>query len=132
MNLAGRLERLLALQEIDREIVGLENRRDEIPVRRAVVAREIDVLDAERAEREGEVERLVLETRQREGGIAALEEKLKRFEKQLEDVRTNVAYSALLSEMQGAKREISALETEVLERMQAREEHEARLAVLAT
>ena len=55
------------------------------------------------------------------------QEHLARYERQLNDVKTNVAYSALLTEIQGTKRAISELEDEILTEMERRETIEARI-----
>jgi hypothetical protein len=127
MRESDHLERLLALQEIDMVIVGLEERKDAVPRRRTEAAGEIVALEAEEVEREAELERVRLERRHRESDLEARQEKLARYDRQLGEVKTNVAYSALLSEIQVTKREISDMEDQVLELMSQREEHEGRL-----
>lgn len=127
MKEGNHLERLLALQEIDVEIVALEDRRDAVPGRRAAAAGEITVLEEEEARREAELERVRLDRRQLESELEAVQERLARYDRQLSEVKTNVAYSALLSEIQAAKREASALEDQILELMGIREENDARL-----
>lgn len=127
MNSGNHLERLLALQEIDVEIVALEDRRDSVPERRAAAAGEITVLEAEESRRDAELERVRLDRRQREGELEEVQERLARYDRQLNEVKTNVAYSALLSEIQAARREVSALEDQILELMGIREENDARL-----
>ena len=113
-----KLARLLAVQEIDMEIVELEERSEELPRRRAEVASEITALEEAREEASEEMERLRLERRHREGEVDTAREKLEKYERQLNDVKTNVAYSALLTEIRGAKSEIDDLEEEILERME--------------
>lgn len=121
------LARLLAVQEVDVEILALEERREEVPRRRAEAAREITELEAERDELREATERGRLRRRSLEGELETLRERLERYESQLNQVKTNVAYSALLSEMQGAKREIGSIEDEVLGLMEEREERDRRL-----
>ncbi len=125
-----RLARLLAVQEVDMELVALEERRDEVPRRRAQVTREITVLETARVEHERGLEGARLDRRAREGELASLQERLAKYESQLNEVKTNVAYSALLSEIQGAKRGIVQIEDEILELMSAIEEHEKRIGEL--
>lgn len=126
-----KVARLLELQEIDMEIVSLEERREEIPRRRAEAAREITELENEQSELEEALERARLDRRERESQLETQRKQLDRYESQLNDVKTNVAYSALLTEIQGTKREIGELENEILDLMEDREEHEERLEKIA-
>lgn len=126
------LEGLLALQEIDIRIADLEARWKAIPERRAVVRRDITALEEERSELAEAVERGRLDRRARENELEVLEERRARYESQLNEVKTNVAYSALLTEIQNAKRTIGELEGRILELMGAREENEHRIAEIDT
>lgn len=123
-----KLDRLLALQALDMELLTIERQRADVPVRRADVAREITALETEQAEREAGRERARLERRQHEGEMETLQAKLRRYEEQLGAVKTNVAYSALLTEIQGAKRAVGELEEAILGLMETREAHDRRLA----
>lgn len=122
-----KLARLLAVQEIDMEIVELEEKAAALPRRRAEVAREITALEDAREEAVEEMEKLRLERRHREGEVEVAREKLEKYERQLNEVKTNVAYSALLTEIRTAKEEVSGLEDEILERMERIETLETRV-----
>ena len=126
-----RLERLLAVQSLDMELAALEARREEVPRRRAEVTREITELEGERGEREQALERALLARRGKESDLELQRERLAKYERQLGEVKTNVAYSALLSEIQRAKREIGQLEDEILDLMGEREDQEKRIAELS-
>lgn len=121
-----RLERLLAVQSLDMDLAALEERREEVPRRRAEATREITALEGERAEREQALDAAHLVRRTKESDLEVQRDRLARYERQLNEVKTNVAYSALLSEMQRAKREIGQLEDEILDIMGLREDHEKR------
>lgn len=127
-----RLDALLELQSIDMQIAELEKRREEIPPRRADVVRDIVALETEKREREEAVERARLDRRGREGELEIESERRERYERQLNEVKTNVAYSALLTEIQGAKRRIGEIEEEILALMEQREEHEKRIAEITS
>jgi predicted nucleic acid-binding Zn-ribbon protein len=127
-----RLDALLELQSIDMQIAELAKRQDEIPPRRAEVVHDITALETEKREREEAVERARLDRRGREGELETENGRRERYERQLNDVKTNVAYSALLTEIQGAKRRIGEIEEEILALMELREEHEKRLAEIAS
>ena len=123
-----RLDALLALQSTDMRIAELIDRSEEIPRQRAEVAREITTLENEQRERGQALERTRLDRRARESELETEQERRGRYERQLEQVKTNVAYSALLSEIQGAKRRIGELEDAILSLMAEHEEHEGRIA----
>ncbi|MFN2383335.1 MAG: zinc ribbon domain-containing protein, partial [Gemmatimonadota bacterium] len=110
------------------ELLTIERQRADVPVRRADVAREITALETEQGELEAARERARLERRHHEGEIETLQTKLRRYEEQLGAVKTNVAYSALLTEIQGAKRAIGELEDAILRLMELRDGHDRRLA----
>jgi hypothetical protein len=122
------LDGLLALQEIDVRIARLENRHGAIPRRRSEVTRDITALEEERSALAGSVERGRLDRRALESDLEAQQERRARYEAQLNQVKTNVAYSALLTEIQTAKRTIGDLEGQILELMTAREESERRIS----
>jgi predicted nucleic acid-binding Zn-ribbon protein len=126
----GRLERLLAVQALDIELAALETRREEVPRRRAEMTREITALEQERSQREEARERARISRRGKEGDLGLVRERLAKYERQLNEVKTNVAYSALLSEIQRSKREIGQLEDEILDLMAEREEHDGRITAL--
>lgn len=121
------LEALLAVQSLDRELAERGGRAQEIPQDRAEVNREISTLEEERTEREAALEEVRLARRRHEGELEMQQEHLGRYERQLNEVKTNVAYSALLTEIQGTKRAIGELEDEILEEMERREAIEGRI-----
>jgi hypothetical protein len=121
------LRTLLSVQTLDRRLAELEGRRDEIPKVKAEVSREITALETERADRDRALEQVRLDRRRHEGELEMQQEHLARYERQLNDVKTNVAYSALLTEIQGTKRAIGELEDEILEEMERREGIEGRI-----
>jgi predicted nucleic acid-binding Zn-ribbon protein len=119
---------LIDLQAVDMRIVELSNQRDALPIRRAEVAAEITALENEKQTLEDGVERARLDRRNREGELEIQQRQREKYETQLNDVKTNVAYSALLTEIQSAKRMIGELENEILELMDAIERDTSRLA----
>lgn len=127
MRASDSLETLLAVQELDRKLAELERRGIEIPVVREEVSREITALEREREQQARALEQVRLDRRRHEGELEMQQEHLARYERQLNDVKTNVAYSALLTEIQGTKRAISELEDEILGEMERREGIEARI-----
>ena len=132
MSRPDNLDALLELQSLDIRHLELADRGEEIPRRRAEVARDITTLETEKREREEALERARLDRRARESELETEQQRRARYEQQLNQVKTNVAYSALLTEIQGAKRNIGQLEEAVLELMADRESHEGRLAEIET
>src|SRR5512134_613826 len=106
MRASDSLETLLSVQALDRKLADLERRRDEIPGIKADVSREITALETEREQQGTALEHVRLERRRHESELEMQQEHLARYERQLNDVKTNVAYSALLTEIQGTKRAI--------------------------
>ena len=127
MRATDSLETLLSVQTLDKKLADLERRRDEIPSVKADVSREITALEHERAEQAEALEQVRLDRRRHEGELEMQQEHLARYERQLNDVKTNVAYSALLTEIQGTRRAIGELETEILEEMERRETIDIRI-----
>lgn len=125
-----RLARLLAVQAMDMDLAAMQERRAEVPRRRVDVTREITALETERNAHASGLEKARLARRAREGDLELVRERLAKYERQLNEVKTNVAYSALLSEIQGAKREIGQTEDEILGFMAEIEDHEKRIAEL--
>lgn len=121
------LEALLAVQSLDEKLAALGRRAKEIPRDRAEVSREITALEEEREAREDELEQVRLARRRHESELEMQQEHLERYERQLNEVKTNVAYSALLTEIQGTRRAIGELEDEILEEMERREAIEKRV-----
>ena len=119
---------LIDLQAVDMRIVELSTQRDQLPVRRAEVASEITALENEKHGLEDVVERARLDRRNRESELEVQQRQREKYETQLNEVKTNVAYSALLTEIQGANRMIGELETEILELMDVIEQRTNRLA----
>lgn len=127
MRASDSLQTLLSVQSLDRKLAELEQRRNEIPRIREEVSREITALEIERADRDRALEQVRLDRRRHESELEMQQEHLARYERQLNDVKTNVAYSALLTEIQGTKRAIGELEDEILEEMERREAIEGRI-----
>lgn len=125
------LTKLLEVQALDITIVDLHRRQESIPAKRAHVAQEITTLETEQTQHEEGLERTRLERRAKESELETHQEQRAKYESQLNDVKTNVAYSALLTEIQGTKLAIGELEDEILNLMSANEEHENRLGEIA-
>lgn len=76
---------------------------------------------------ENEIEQSRLDRRNAEGAVQEQQEKLKRFQQQINAVKTQREYGALLQEIDTAKEEIRNLEEQELEAMERRETAEQSL-----
>jgi predicted nucleic acid-binding Zn-ribbon protein len=122
------LQRLIELQGLDDELHAAEREHANVPeVRRELEERrsagEEKLSAASTALRTAEMEQ-----RRVEGELQEQEELLKRLEGQQFQVKSNEAYTALLHEMEQARRAISDCETRILESMEAIETASASVA----
>jgi uncharacterized protein len=120
------LQNLVVLQELDHKVHQVQERVKRIPNE----LKELDkILQDSRQvldQTQGTVEINNKERRRLEGEVEILRQKLSRFKDQERQVKTNKEYQALVSEIENVKREISAREDEILERMVAAEECEEK------
>ena len=108
------LELLWELQKIDLGLKGIQEEKDRYP-------KEMNKLDEkqkverERIEKEREkIESLEKTRRQKEGQLNLEQEKIKRAEGKMSEVKTNKEYQALLSEIDAIKEANSRIEEEIL------------------
>ncbi len=116
------LELLWELQKIDLDLKGIQEKRDRYP-------KEMKKLDEkqntekERIQKEREkIELLEKERRRKEGHLNAEQEKIKRAEGKMFEVKTNKEYQALLNEIEGIKEAARREEEEILQVMDEIEE----------
>lgn len=121
------LEKLIALQNLDTSIRKLEKNLEAIPERRAEIEGEFDrrafeirALENRRDEAKHNRARLENEVVDQRGRAERAERNLMSSKKQDE-------YTAAIREADAARKQISALETQVLEQMEALEQAEAAL-----
>ena len=121
------LQTLIELQEIDLQTVELQKKSSQVP-------QEIEVLDQSlQASRETlrESARKIEEqnslSRELEGEVELLREKLAKYETQLMDVKTNKEYQAMLHEIENVETRIRVHEDQLLEGMVALDEWEEKL-----
>jgi predicted nucleic acid-binding Zn-ribbon protein len=121
------LEKLIALQNLDTTIRKLEKDLEAIPERRAGIEAEFDrrafeirALESRRDEAKHNRARLEIEVIDQRGRAERAERNLMSSKKQDE-------YTAAIREADAARKQISALETQILEQMDALEQAEAAL-----
>ncbi len=121
------LERLIALQNTDTSIRRLQSEIEAIPARRAEIEKEFDqrafeIRALETKRDEAHTERTRLETE-----IAETRAKGERAERNLMSSKNEHEYTAAIREADAARKHISQLETQVLEKMETFEQSESSL-----
>lgn len=116
------IQNLLALQEVDLQMLSLEEERgrllDSIERQKGEVERE----RAEAAEREAKVKHIKVEIKSSESELADTGDHVRKFEGQQALVKTNQEYKALDKEIYEARARQARLEDALLEKMEALEE----------
>ena len=111
------LELLWELQKIDLSLKSMSEERDRYP-KEVKKLDENQNMERERIQKErGKIELLEKERRRKEGHLNTEQEKIKRAEGRMFDVKTNKEYQALLSEIDGIKEANSREEEEILQVM---------------
>jgi predicted nucleic acid-binding Zn-ribbon protein len=115
--LRDQLELLWELQKIDLLLKTLKEERDRYP-KETKKLDENQVIEKERIQKEREkIESLEKERRRKEGNLNLEQEKIKRAEGRMFEVKTNKEYQALLSEIEAIKEANSREEEEILQVM---------------
>jgi hypothetical protein len=122
------LTQLLELQRVDDELVALQTEYDGLPGLRERIESERSACDAQLATAKQVLEDAEGGLRQAEGALQDQEALLQKLEGQQFQVKSNDAYTALLSEMEHARESISEHETKILEHMEAIERSRGLLA----
>ncbi len=121
------LEKLIQLQEADRELARLAQEIAALP--RRVAAIEAKLADARaRAEAaRGALKSGELNRRKLESDIQGLQQKISKYKEQMLEVKTNEQYKALVHEVEYAEKEIRSCEDRILESMVDAEAKEKEL-----
>lgn len=115
------LELLLKLQNIDIEISSIRGRRESLPSKIEALELRMNEARQELEDREARLLSARLAIRQSESRVAQLDEISNRYKQQLLGVKTNREYSALLTEIEGVKREKNELEELIIGSMEEAE-----------
>ncbi len=109
------LELIWELQKIDLELKGIKEERDRYP-REMKKLEEKQKIEKEKIHQEkGKIESLEKTRRQKEGHLNLEQEKIKRAEGRMSEVKTNKEYQALLSEIDTIKEANNKMEEEILQ-----------------
>ncbi len=119
------IDRLWALQELDEQAAGLREVLARFPEQRRELERRIVEARQRLEQARARVAEAQRQRRELEREAGALVEQERRFQQQLPAIKKNEEYTALLHEIEGSRKKRSAIETQVLERMEE-EEREQR------
>jgi predicted nucleic acid-binding Zn-ribbon protein len=112
--LREQLELLWELQKIDLDLKNINEDRERYP-REMKKLDEKQSIEKERIQKEkGKLETLEKDRRQKERDLAGEQEKIKRSEGRMSEVKTNKEYQALLNEIETFKKTASRVEEEIL------------------
>lgn len=123
------LSQLVELQELDLEIHRIADRLAGIPGEREQIENEFNAYAADYLRLKTRHEETILERKQLEVELADTQQSSDKYKQDLMRVRNEKEYVTVLREIDAAKKHISALETEILKRMEENEQLEADLKV---
>ncbi len=113
------LEKLLRLQEVALAIEKLNRELASIPVRIQDLDQSLARHRAEAAKAKDDLAGHQKERRKLEGDLQTVEAKISKYQAQLMEVKTNKEYTAMLHEIDRAKSDRDAVDTSVLQAMEA-------------
>jgi len=108
------LKALIDLQQLDLKIQRYKAREDEIPKQKYKYDIHRRRLEAELKASDEKVKQLVVEQRDCEGDIAQKQEQINKYEQQLNAVKKNDEYQALLHEIDICKKQIAVKEERII------------------
>ena len=108
------MRNLIALQELDKKINACKQREIEIPKQKSKFDIHRKRLQDELAERENALTSLTLEQKECEGNIELREAQILKYNQQLNTIKKNEEYQALLHEIEREKKHIALHEERVL------------------
>jgi predicted nucleic acid-binding Zn-ribbon protein len=121
------LRNLIALQDVELKIVGLQKEAYDIPSKIQNFENELQRIQAEYQDRVAHMKEMSNRKRTFEGQVDLLRTKLSRLKDQLMAVKTNKEYTAMLHEIQIAEDQIRSEEDKILDVMEETEGKEKDL-----
>lgn len=125
------LSQLIELQELDLEIQRISDRLSKIPEERDRTENEFKQHAAEFLDLKSKHERTLEDRKQLEAELATTQQNHEKFEQDKTRVRNEKEYTAVLREIDAARKHVGALETNILKRMEELETLDAELAIRA-
>ena len=114
INYKEQLDKLIGLQEIDAQIYALKSKKDAIPIRIEEINQTIEERKTNMNTAEEEMKALQVSRSEKENEMAANEEKIKKHEGDLYQIKSNKEYQALLQEIDSIKADVSLQEEEII------------------
>jgi len=112
------IQRLVAVQQQDAIIDGLQKEMDRVPREIAALQAGLETAKAKQAEAKARIIGCEKKKKEKELELAAKEEAIRKHTTELNQVKTNDAFKALQHEIEQAKAAGSQIETEILEVME--------------
>jgi len=117
-------DRLIKLQHVDREISATNSLLEAVPAKIEAIDQAIKQTADIVAQAKDKLAANQKKRRELEGEVKALKEQAAKFRRQLNDVKTNKEYSALLKEIEDAQHKIDGIEEVILQEMIAADDIE--------
>src|SRR5215207_753998 len=121
------LQKLIALQNLDTTIRKLEKAQESIPERRAEIEKEFDQRAFEIRALENRRDEAKITRARLENEVVEQKGRAERAERNLMSSKKQDEYTAAIREADSARKQISALETQILEQLEQLEQAEASL-----
>lgn len=126
------LEKLLALQDVDREIARLTEEVAALPKRVAEIETRLAGAKAAVEKTKGAIQANETARRNLESDIKGHQEKISKYKQQSLEVKTNEQYKALMHEISFAEQDIRSAEDKILELMEGTEAQEKAVKAAET
>ncbi len=117
INVKEEVQKLIKLQEVDKDIFSLSKEKAGQPQILEVLTKDFDAKKANLAALEENKKKLQLKQKEKEGELGSKEENIKKSNSQLGQLKTNKEYQAKLAEIESLKADKSIYEEEILKLM---------------
>lgn len=121
------LERLIALEKVDREVARLTDEIAALPIRVAAIEAKLAEHKAAVEKAKSQIKNNESSRRQLDSDIKGFQEKIAKYRSQSSSVKTNDEYRALMHEVEFSEKQISGCEDKILELMISLENDEKSL-----
>jgi len=120
-------DKLIRLQKIDSEILGVNALLESIPVKLEAIETDIKATAVLVSGAKDKLAANQKKRREFEGEVKTIREQTAKFKRQLNDVKTNKEYSSLLKEIEDADHKIARIEEDILNEMIAADDIEKEI-----
>lgn len=120
------LSKLIQLQKIDAEVYSLRSQKDSFPLQIEEMNKSLEAKSGNMNSADGELKALQVSRNEKETEMAASEERIKKLEGDLYQVKTNKEYKAIEQEIESIKADVSLMEEEIINLLDRIEEAKSR------